>query len=109
MATRSPPWASLFSPDFWNVRCNKEFFMAATTASLEAQSLLERFDSARLSRFHLRIILVAGFNWIWAAFGVTIIGFLIPDMRQEWSLSSSQVGLVASVTLLGMMFGSVIA
>lgn len=83
--------------------------MAATTASLETQTLLERFDSARLGRFHLRIILVAGFNWIWAAFGVTIIGFLIPDMRQEWSLSSSQVSLVASVTLLGMMFGSVIA
>jgi putative MFS transporter len=52
---------------------------------------------------------VAGFNWIWAAFGVTIIGFLIPDMRQEWTLSSSQVSLVASITLLGMMVGSVIA
>jgi len=73
------------------------------------QDLLERFDKAPLSRFHINLILAAGGGWTWAAFGTAIIGFIIPTLRTLWGLQSSELGLIASFNLIGMLVGSVTA
>ncbi len=83
--------------------------MTQITASSAVQRLLERFDHARLGPFHFRLILIAGINWIWAALGVTIIGYVLPAIKQTWAVSDPQLGLIASSGMAGMMVGSVLA
>jgi MFS transporter, putative metabolite:H+ symporter len=78
-------------------------------ASSRLQSYLEDFDHARLGGFHVRMVIVTGLCWMWAGLGVSTIGFIIPALRSDWGLSSSQAGLVASAGLVGMMIGSVLA
>jgi putative MFS transporter len=79
------------------------------TAEDKAKLLLARFDNANLVSFHIKLFLSSGGAWLWAAFGTGIIGFILPSLKREWSLISSQLGLIASCNLLGMLIGSVIA
>ncbi len=76
---------------------------------MDSNSILHRFDSARPGRFHLLLMLLNGSCWIWAAFGVTITGFILPLVRTEWDLSSTDLGWMASVSMLGMLAGAILA
>lgn len=71
--------------------------------------LLQQFDNARFGKFHLALAALTGSCWLLAAYGVTIIGFLLPALRTEWQVSASELGLVASAGMLGMLIGSVLA
>ncbi len=71
-------------------------------------SLLLHFDQARLGKFHLTLMLIAGSCWIWAAYGVTIVGFMLPALQAEWNVSSSALGILAGISMFGMLVGAVI-
>ncbi|MCL4560560.1 MAG: MFS transporter [Chloroflexi bacterium] len=83
--------------------------MTDQPASREAQALLARFDGARLGAFHYKLLLVTGGTWIWASFGVGIIGFILPGIQAQWQINPTQEGLAASFGLAGMMVGAVLA
>jgi MFS transporter, putative metabolite:H+ symporter len=72
-------------------------------------ALLHRFDQARLEKFHLILMLLTGSCWSWAAYGVTIVGFILPALKNEWNVSSSALGFLAGIGMLGMLAGSVAA
>lgn len=78
-------------------------------APIHQNAMLEAFDNARLGRFHLTLMVISGFCWIFAGYGVTMIGFLLPSIRAEWQISASGLGLAASLTMAGMLIGSVAA
>lgn len=71
--------------------------------------MLYQFDNARLGKFHLTLILLAGSCWALAAYGVTIIGFALPALRAEWQVSAGELGLVAGMGMVGMLVGSIVA
>jgi MFS transporter, putative metabolite:H+ symporter len=71
--------------------------------------LLHRFDVAKFGKFHLLLMLLTGSCWSWAAYGVTVIGFILPALKTEWNVSSSALGFMAGIGMLGMLIGSVIA
>ncbi|PKN99544.1 MAG: hypothetical protein CVU42_07475 [Chloroflexi bacterium HGW-Chloroflexi-4] len=75
---------------------------------MNENEILYRFDHAKLGKFHLALILLSGACWALVAYGVTIIGFLLPSLRQEWQVSSSLLGVMAGAGLLGMFIGSII-
>lgn len=75
---------------------------------MNEQEMLNQFDYARLGKFHLALILLSGSCWALVAYGITIIGFLLPSLRLEWNLSSSLLGVIAGAGLLGMFIGSII-
>ena len=72
-------------------------------------TLLSHFDSAPFSNFHLKLLFVAGSGWIWAAYGTVAVGLVIPSLREFWGYSSSQLGLIASLNLAGMLVGSILS
>lgn len=76
---------------------------------MQTQVLLNRLDAAPLGRFHLRLLLVVGICWIWAAYGVTVVGYLLPLVKAEWNIRPGELGLMASFGMFGMMVGSVLA
>ncbi len=71
-------------------------------------TILHRFDNAKLGKFHLRVMLIIGSCWVWAAYGVTIVGFMLPSLQEEWQVSSSALGFLASIGMVGMLAGSVV-
>ena len=75
---------------------------------MSEKEILYQFDHARLGKFHLALILLSGSCWALVAYGVTIIGFLLPSLRLEWQISSSLLGVIAGAGLLGMFIGSII-
>lgn len=78
-------------------------------AALDQTSALRAFDNARLGRFHHILTVLSGLCWVLAAYGVAVIGFLLPSIRAEWGISAGQLGLLASITMVGMLIGSVAA
>jgi MFS transporter, putative metabolite:H+ symporter len=72
-------------------------------------ALIHRFDNARFGKFHLLLMLLTGSCWSWAAYGVTVIGFILPALKTEWNVSSSALGFMAGIGMLGMLVGSVAA
>lgn len=55
------------------------------------------------------MILAAGLAWVWAAYGISTVGFILPLLRVEWQINYTQQGLLAALGLLGMMAGSIIS
>jgi putative MFS transporter len=76
---------------------------------MDSTTILHDFDHARLGRFHLALMLLSGSCWMLAAYGVTIIGFLLPALRSEWQVSTQLLGLMASMGMAGMLVGSIVA
>jgi MFS transporter, putative metabolite:H+ symporter len=72
-------------------------------------SLLYRFDHARLGSFHLKLVILAGSCWVWAAYGITIVGFILPTLKTEWNISANAQGILASAGMVGMLIGSISA
>jgi MFS transporter, putative metabolite:H+ symporter len=76
---------------------------------MSQNTILDQFDRARLGKFHLKLMLLAGACWMLGAYGVTIIGFLLPSLRTEWQVSQGALGLAAAMGMVGMLVGSITA
>ena len=83
--------------------------IAVKYPNMNGTALLHRFDQAKLEKFHLILMLLTGSCWSWAAYGVTIIGFILPSLKKEWTVSASALGFLAGIGMLGMLAGSVVA
>jgi len=65
-------------------------------------------DEAPLSRFHTRSIFVAGMGFFTDAYDLFIIGTATTFIAKQWGLSSTESGLINSITLLSAFFGAII-
>jgi MFS transporter, putative metabolite:H+ symporter len=62
-----------------------------------------------LSRFHTRLLWVAGVGWMFDAMDVGLLSFVLPTLSRSWNLQGTEAGLVASFTFLGMFAGAAVA
>ena len=63
-------------------------------------------DEAPLSRFHSRAVVTAGMGFFTDAYDLFIIGTVSTIIAKEWHLSTSQVGLINSTTLIAAFVGA---
>jgi len=63
-------------------------------------------DNTPLNNALKFIIGVAAAGFLFDSFDITIVGYALPKIRQEFSLSPTEVGLVGSSALAGMGVGS---
>ncbi len=75
---------------------------------ISSNKILFQFDNARLGRFHYYLMLLTLFCWVLAAYGVTIIGFMMPSLNKEWLVPANGLGLLASIGMAGMFIGSIV-
>jgi MFS family permease len=68
--------------------------------------LLAALDEANVSRFHVRTAFVAGMGFFSDAYDLFIIGIASTLVGQQWHVSSSELGLVNSMTLLAAFIGA---
>lgn len=55
-----------------------------------------------------KLLTASGFAWLFDAMDVGMLSFVIAALTQEWHLTSAQVGMIGSVSSLGMAVGAVV-
>ena len=76
------------------------------SAPLTPEIIGRAIDNTPLNGALKFIIAVAAAGFLFDSFDITIVGYALPKIRQEFSLSPTQVGLVGSSALAGMGVGS---
>jgi PHS family inorganic phosphate transporter-like MFS transporter len=76
--------------------------------SSETVSLIDAMNEAPVSRFHSKAILVSGMGFFTDSYDLFIIGTASTLISKQWHLSSSQTGLINSMTLLGAFLGAIV-
>jgi len=74
--------------------------------SLTPEIIGRAIDNTPLNSALRFIIGVAAAGFLFDSFDITIVGYALPKIRQEFGLSPTQVGLVGSSALAGMGVGS---
>ncbi|AEJ39703.1 hypothetical protein TPY_1519 [Sulfobacillus acidophilus TPY] len=69
----------------------------------------EQFDEGRLTRFHARLITVAGLGTLFDSMDVGIVSFVMAALISAWRLNAFWIGIVGSINLVGMAIGAALA
>jgi PHS family inorganic phosphate transporter-like MFS transporter len=69
--------------------------------------MLRVLDSSRVSRFQWKILFVAGMGFFTDAYDLFVIGVAVSLIRPEWNLSTGQVALLNSATLVASAVGAI--
>jgi PHS family inorganic phosphate transporter-like MFS transporter len=72
----------------------------------ESPSLIDSLNEAKLSRFHIRAVLVSGMGFFTDAYDLFIIGIASTLIKQQWHLGTGQLGLLNSMTLAASFLGA---
>ncbi len=70
-------------------------------------SISRRLENLPVLRFHYLLLITAGVGWMFDSMDTGIVSFVLPVLMKTWKLSSTQVGLIASIGLAGMALGAV--
>jgi MFS family permease len=68
--------------------------------------LLTALDEAKLSRFHLRAVLVSGMGFFTDAYDLFVIGIASTLIKQEWNLSSGKLAMLNAAMLAAAFLGA---
>lgn len=69
----------------------------------------ERLDRLPLGRFHYKLLLLTGLGWFFDSMDTGLVSFILPHLKDEWSLRPTQIGWTATGALLGMLVGGALA
>ncbi len=78
----------------------------ANTALPSRASLAERLDVLPFTRRHFRLLTGSGLGWALDAMDVGLISFILAALTQQWDLSKSDAGWIASIGFVGMAIGA---
>jgi len=69
---------------------------------------IEDVEGAKLNRKHIRIMLISGMSFFTDAYDLFVIGVVLLMVRGLFSLSTLQIGLLASAALFGAVIGPIV-
>ena len=61
-----------------------------------------------MEKAHRTLLWAAGGAWLFDAMDVGLLSFVIAALAKEWQLNSAQMGLIGSVSSIGMAIGAVV-
>jgi PHS family inorganic phosphate transporter-like MFS transporter len=68
----------------------------------------DALDESKVTRFQWKIMFVAGMGFFTDAYDLFVIGIVVALLKPEWGLSTGQVSLLNSVTLLASAVGAIV-
>jgi MFS transporter, PHS family, inorganic phosphate transporter len=80
----------------------------SASAAVPDEGHFEALDSAKISRFQIKIMFVSGMGFFTDAYDLFVIGIVVALLKTQWSLSTSQVSLLNSITLVASAVGALI-
>lgn len=78
----------------------------ANTALPSRASIAGRLDELPFTRRHLRLLTGSGVGWALDAMDVGLISFILAALTQQWGLTKTDAGWIASVGFIGMAIGA---
>ena len=78
----------------------------STTPGPSAPGIASALDEAPLSRFHRRAVLTSGMGFFTDAYDLFIVGAASTLIAAQWHLSTTQTGLINSISLLAAFLGA---
>ena len=72
-------------------------------------SIAGRLERLPFSAFHRRLLLMGGLGYSFDALDIAIVAFVLPALMEQWSLSGTQAGTLASATYIGYFIGAFVA
>ncbi|MGW8483727.1 MFS transporter [Microbacterium sp. NPDC055903] len=78
----------------------------ADTSPPSRSSLAARMDDVPFTRRHLKVLTGSGLGWALDAMDVGLISFIIAALAQQWDLTKTETGWIASVGFIGMAIGA---
>ncbi|MBV8491294.1 MAG: MFS transporter [Candidatus Eremiobacteraeota bacterium] len=72
------------------------------------KAMFAELDKSGITRFHWMIMFVSGMGFFTDAYDLFIIGVALTLMKEEWHLSTLQISILGSTSLLAAAFGSLI-
>ena len=78
--------------------------MQNTSVSLE--SLVARMERMPLSGVHKKIFALTATGYLFDAFDIALLSFIMPALAKDLALSPVQIGIAFSVSFLGMFVGA---
>ena len=78
--------------------------MQNTSVSLE--SLVARMERMPLSGVHKKIFALTAIGYLFDAFDIALLSFIMPALAKDLALSPVQIGIAFSVSFLGMFVGA---
>src|SRR5689334_24304935 len=76
------------------------------SSHVRAKAVLEELDISPISGFHWKAMITSGMGFFTDAYDLFIIGVALAILTPLWNLSSFEVGLVGSTSLLAAALGS---
>jgi putative MFS transporter len=73
------------------------------TSAAEVAQRLERLPT---SPRHYRLLVLHGMGWFFQALALTVFPFVLTALSLEWALTPDVLGFLASITLVGILFGA---
>jgi putative MFS transporter len=77
-----------------------------TVTPLTLEDLVGRMERLPLSMVHKRIFALTAAGYLFDAFDIALLSFIMPALAKDLSLSPVQIGLAFSVSFLGMFVGA---
>jgi len=71
-----------------------------------ALTVQEVVDRIGFGRFQKRLLAVCGVTWAADGAEVVLLGFALPSVIEDFGISPTQAGLIASATFAGMLVGA---
>jgi len=73
---------------------------------MRALTVQEAIDRIGFGRFQKRLLAVCGVTWAADGAEVLLLGFALPSVIEDFGISTTQAGLIASATFAGMLVGA---
>lgn len=67
-----------------------------------------RLARSRLTTAHRKILFGSGIGWAFDAMDIALISYIMVAIGQQWHIPRSELGLLASIGMAGMVLGAVI-
>ncbi len=75
---------------------------------MQAKYITDEIEGAKLSRSHIKIMLIAGMSFFTDAYDLFVIGVVLLMLETVFTLGAFQIGLLASSALIGAVIGPVL-
>lgn len=81
---------------------------AATSSNSRSMTFDEAIEHVGFGKFQKKLMVLCGLGWAADSMEVLLISFVLPAIKVEWGLTTSQMALLGTTIFLGMLGGALV-
>jgi putative MFS transporter len=93
---------------FWDIALNLGLWYLFVIGGIQMSSMALLLDKIPARRFQRRIMFGCGLGWLFDAFDIGLLSFVLATLSREWNLPPAQIGNIIAANSLGMLVGAAV-